>query len=264
MRTPYVTAKNRVLDRATRWLRPLQRALDEADSPVDFFFRDDDVGWDDSRLFELLDVFAARSLPLDLAVIPLELTEKRADALCERVASGPGSIDFHQHGFSHLNHESTGRKYEFGPSRPKWLQERDILEGRKRLEDLLGPSVAPIFTPPWNRCTSITAQCLAELEFEVLSREWRAMPFGLEGLAELPIRVDWFAHRKRVRLDRDELGALIGEAARSGGPVGLMFHHAPMNRDELAGAGDLLDVLAQHPNASACSMRMLAGATERK
>jgi hypothetical protein len=251
-------------DRATRWLQPLKSALDEADRPLDFFFRDDDVGWDDSRLFELLDVFAARSLPLDLAVIPLELTGRLADALSERVSSGSGSIDFHQHGFSHSNHESTGRKYEFGPSRPRWLQERDILEGRKLLEGLLGPSVAPIFTPPWNRCTPTTAQCLAELGFKVLSREWRAVPFGQEGLAELPIRVDWFAHLKHVRLDRNELGALIGEAARSGGPVGLMFHHAAMNRDDLAAMGDLLDVLAQHCNSSAWPMRMLARAPAQK
>ena len=32
-------------------------------------------------------------------------------------------------------------------------------------------AVDPIFTPPWNRCTQATADCLAMLGYRVLSRD---------------------------------------------------------------------------------------------
>ena len=51
------------------WLYPLRQVLDQATEPVAFFFRDDDVGWESSRLYRLLDVFAELAVPIDLAVI---------------------------------------------------------------------------------------------------------------------------------------------------------------------------------------------------
>lgn len=244
---------------AGTWLDRIQEALDGAHRPVGFFFRDDDVGWGDDRLWELLDLFAEHGLPADLAVIPDELTEGLARGLLARAESSPRRLGFHQHGFAHVNHEPVGRKHEFGPSRSTWLQRRDIAEGRKRLRDLLGPSVDPIFTPPWNRCTHATGRCLVELGFDVLSREARAAPFAIPGLVELPIRVDWFAHRKRVRLSPAEFGALVVTAIHEGGPIGVMFHHAVMDVHERAAAGALLALIAQHPMASPGPAGALAG-----
>ena len=40
------------------WLAPVAAALDAAPAPVNVFFRDDDAGWDDGRLLELLGRFA--------------------------------------------------------------------------------------------------------------------------------------------------------------------------------------------------------------
>ena len=237
----------------------VQAALDAASGPVDFFFRDDDVGWGTDRLWPLLDLFAAHGLPIDLAVIPTELTRPSASRLLARTSSAP--IRLHQHGFAHVNHEPYGRKHEFGPSRPAARQRRDIAEGRRRLDDLLGTSVDPIFTPPWNRCIPGTGWCLAALGFRVLSREARAEPLGIPGLAELPVSVDWFAHRKRVRLTADELDVRAAAAIRHGRPVGVMFHHAVMDEDERAGAGALLTRIAGHPAARPGPMRLVAGTT---
>ena len=50
--------------RSGSWLDPVRKSLDEAHEPVDLFFRDDDVGWDDRHLWELLDLFAKYTLPL--------------------------------------------------------------------------------------------------------------------------------------------------------------------------------------------------------
>ena len=96
------------------WLDPVRRALDEGPSTV--FFRDDDAGWGDERLWALLDLFDRRALPVDLAVIPAELHPTLTAELTVRARAG--RVHLHQHGFAHVNHEPTGRKCEFGPARP--------------------------------------------------------------------------------------------------------------------------------------------------
>jgi len=238
----------------TSWLRPVAAALDAARAPVPVFFRDDDAGWDDARLFALLDAFAARSLPVDLAVIPRAL----GPALARELLARPG-VGLHQHGLAHVNHESAGRKCEFGPSRPAAAQRGDIEEGRARLAALFGGRADPIFTPPWNRCTADTGRCLAELGFAALSRESRAAPLGVPGLRELPVAIDWFAHRHGERLSPHALGDRIAAAIAAGGPVGLMFHHAIMDAGERRRAGELLDLLAGHDRAGAAPMPALVG-----
>jgi peptidoglycan/xylan/chitin deacetylase (PgdA/CDA1 family) len=236
------------------WLDPVRSALDDAPAPVEMFFRDDDGGWGGRRLPALLDLIERTGLPLDLAVIPTALDRRLAEELRARPWVG-----VHQHGYSHRNHEPDGRKLEFGPSRTPAEQRRDIENGAAWLADLLGDRVQPIFTPPWNRCTADTGRCLVELGFRVLSRESRAAPLGLADLHELPIRVDWFAHRNRLRLSPPELGARIAAEIRAGGTVGLMFHHAAMDAGDLRRADELLALLAGHPRVSAGSILQLTG-----
>ena len=234
------------------WLRPVEEALGAADRAVRFFFRDDDAGWGDVRLIELLDRFAACSLPVDLAVIPCELDARLAGELLSR----PG-VGLHQHGLAHVNHEREGRKCEFGPARAATAQRRDIEAGRARLAHLLGARVDPIFTPPWNRCTADTGRCLAALGFEVLSCEARVAPLDVPGLHELPVAIDWFAHRHGERLRPAELGRRIADVIGLGGPVGVMFHHAVMDDAEMRRAGELLSVIAGHSRARPALMMQL-------
>jgi hypothetical protein len=214
-----------------RWLDPVAEALDSARAPVEVFFRDDDAGWRDDRLRALLDRFEARGLPLDVAAIPQALGPGMARELVAR------GVPVHQHGLAHVNHEPEGRKHEFGPSRPRELQRRDIEAGRALLAERLDGALEPIFTPPWNRCTRDTALCLAELGFALLSRESRAEPFGVPGLRELAVSLDW------SRLEPHELAARFA-AARP--PIGVMFHHAEMDDADLARADELLALLAGH------------------
>lgn len=243
------------------WLDNLRRALDAAAGPVDFFFRDDDAGWCDERLFALLDLFERHSLPIDVAAIPRAVTRALAAELRARVAAAPGRVAVHQHGFAHLNHEAEGRKCEFGPSRPLALQRQDIESGRRLLAELHGLTASDVFTPPWNRCTEATGEALLAADFRVLSRDATARPLNLAGLLELPVRVDWFARRKGVRLSLEGLGELLAEAARDGAsPVGVMFHHEPMDDGELSRAGELLALLAAHPSARCRLMSALAQA----
>ena len=211
---------------------------------MEVFFRDDDAGWGDERLLELIGRFAEHGLPLDLAVIPAELTEPLAAALLERHAG------LHQHGYAHTNHELEGRKCEFGPSRDAVAQRADIAAGQERLRALLGDRLDPFFTPPWNRCTRATGEALVELGFTLLSREHRAEPLGL--LPELPVHLDV------ARLTPEELDTRFAAHVADGGPVGVMFHHAVMEPDDMARASDLLALLAGHERVVARTMAELS------
>jgi hypothetical protein len=224
-------------------LRKLLSSLDESTQPVDVFFRDDDAGWEDERLLELISRFASHGLPLDLAVIPAELTPALADRLLETHAG------LHQHGFAHTNHQAEGRKCEFGPARDRVAQEADIAAGQERLSALLGDRLDPFFTPPWNRCTRDTGEALVSLGFTLLSREHRAELLGL--LRELPVHLDV------ARLSPLELDERFAERVRAGGPIGVMFHHGVMEPDAMARASELLSVLAAHERVVPRAMRDL-------
>lgn len=244
----------------SNWLDPVRNALDKANDPALFFFRDDDAGWQDERLFRLLDLFADHDLPIDLAVIPQALTHTLARKISRRAGTNPERIGIHQHGFAHINHETEGRKCEFGPARSREAQERDIESGKNILAEQLGALVQPAFTPPWNRCSTVTGTCLARLGFQILSRDHSADPLNVAGLSELPVRIDWFAKRKGARLDPNQLGVLIAEAITDAKPVGIMFHHAIMDANERTGASDLLDLLATHNQSRCRLMSAIAGA----
>jgi hypothetical protein len=234
------------------WLDPLRAALDGAPEPVTVFFRDDDAGWRHDRLMMLLDLFAAREVPIDLAAIPLDASPALAAELCVR-ADG-GLVGIHQHGFAHVNHEREGRKCEFGPSRDADAQLADIRAGRERLGELFGEALQPMFTPPWNRCTEDTGAALLELGVGALSRDRTAVALGVPGLAELPVQVDWFAKRKGERLGRAAVGEQLGARAAEPAPLGVMLHHAEMEDEDMAATAELLDMVRTHGGARCLSM----------
>jgi len=163
----------------------------------------------------------------------------------------------HQHGYAHVNHEPEGRKYEFGVSRSAAEQSDDIAAGRELLGSQLG-DLAPVFTPPWNRCAPWTAEVLRDLGVAVLSRDLSAGVAGVPGLVELPVTVDWFAKRRKVPVDRTGRGELLAEMAREPRPVGVMLHHEVMSDQDLADTGALLALLAGHPAVAVAHLDELA------
>ena len=241
----------------SQWLHALHSILDRADEPVQFFFRDDDAGWDDARLYQLLDCFIQRSIALDLAVIPASLSESLARNLKACACACDIQLGLHQHGYTHTNHEVLGRKHEFGPSRNRTQQYQDLQAGQQRLQDLLGNTLDPIFTPPWNRCTEVTPACLTALGWRVLSRDSSALSLDCEGLLELPVSVDWLRQRQGVRISLSALGEWIARAAQESSVIGIMLHHAVMDPNDLDNLRALLDLLRVHPKAQCRLMREL-------
>ncbi len=211
----------------------MQRLRDALElGPVEVFFRDDDAGWEDARLLELIARF--EGFPLDLAVIPMELTERLAGAL--------EGVGCHQHGYAHTNHQLEGRKCEFGPARSKAQQRDDIAAGRERLSELLGDRLDPFFTPPWNRCTRDTGEVLRR------TRLHAALARAPGGAARAAPRAPG-PPRRRAAYRRNELDERFAGFVRAGGPVGVMFHHGVMEPPDMAFASELLTVL-QHPNVT--------------
>jgi peptidoglycan/xylan/chitin deacetylase (PgdA/CDA1 family) len=248
----------------TNWLDPLRKTLDEVSRSIPFFFRDDDVGWEDARLFELLDVFADYNVPIDLAVIPKSISRQTAACLRKRLEESPAYVSAHQHGYAHVNHEQTGRKCEFGDSRSSEERHADIAAGKVLLSDLIGPFTDSIFTPPWNRCTASTAACLRREGFTLLSRDITATPFNTPELVELPVSIDWFGHRKKVRMTPNEIGESLSKAASSNAPVGVMLHHELIDDEERQRIGELLELLSSHFQVHCRLMRDLVPPSERK
>ena len=234
---------------------PLCQALDAAAAPVNFFIRDDDAGWADERLIALLRSVEALRVPIDLAAIPVALTPPLARELTARRKGGQ-RIGVHQHGFAHLNHESTGRSSEFGPARTLGQREADLRQGQERLADLCGDAVDSIFTPPWNRLAADTAELLAGLGFGPLSRDVGAAPQHV--MTELSVHCDW---SRQWRLASAHAGAAskrvaleLARYAVPGASVGLMLHHETMSDLELAELSKLLSVWTRHRNARWCAM----------
>jgi hypothetical protein len=227
----------------SNWLDPVRLALDRITSPVTLFFRDDDAGWEDEKLFRLLDIVATYQTPIALAAIPMAIGPDLAAELRSILTTDTSLVSVHPHGYAHINHEASGRKSEFGASRPRDLQRQDLADGRRWLEDLLACALPPIFTPPWNRCTRETADCLAELGVRVLSRDVAAERFGLASLLELPVSHDW-SGRRGVRRGSIAWGETIACAIAPGATVGIMLHHAVMTADDHRMLSDLLNILA--------------------
>jgi len=244
------------------WLTPVRAVLDRRAEPVRFFFRDDDAGWDDARLFRLMDAFADHGSPLDLAVIPASLSPGLASELLRRRARSGLLFGLHQHGWSHTNHEAAGRKCEFGTARSASRQAEDIANGARVLRDALGEAVDPVFTPPWNRCTQDTADQLAAQGFSVLSRDRTATRLLPRTLVELPVSVDWTGAWNRRGGERGVAEA-IGVAADGDSPVGIMLHHATMDSAQCHRVGELLALLRRHAGAQSFNMNQLAAPCDR-
>jgi hypothetical protein len=244
----------------------LMPVLEALPARVDVFIRDDDAGWNDAQLLALLDVTERCGVPIDLAAIPGAMTSGLARFLRARIAAAPGRVGVHQHGSTHLNHESEGRKCEFGVSRGAAAQRADLARGQAQLREHFGDLLLPIFTPPWNRCTEATTALLAELGFAALSRDRGARPTQ-HALQEIAVDVDWSKHWHTQGCEHGREGGAsamaaafaraLRERAADGQPLGLMLHHAVMQPDERAALEALLGALARHPRLRWRSMREL-------
>jgi len=231
--------------------------LDSRSVPLKVFFRNDDGGWADASLQKLADEFIQQDLPLDIAVIPDALSQESIDVITG-LLEGSNRIAIHQHGFSHVNHQLSGRSCEFGSDRNYDQQLQDIAKGQKKLASAFGVAVKPIFTPPWNRCTSDTAAALQSLGFQQLSRIINSEPIDRK-IPELPVAVDWLKKRKGERLNTAQLANYIcGLFNTDDEVIGVMLHHEHMNHENRDLLGEFVEMLRASHKVSFHSMMDIA------
>lgn len=193
-------------------------------SSANVFFRADDVAVPSATFCRMINIFKKYQMPLCLAVVPSWFTAPRADTLL-KTADSQELFCWHQHGWQHKNHELSGKKQEFGESRAENAVRDDISRGAARLADLLGENFYPVFTPPWNRCGSVTLSCLKQLSFKGLSRSAGASPPSPAGLADYQVNVD--LHTRKEPDPALSLNSLLDELRDSfKSPLtGIMLHH---------------------------------------
>lgn len=237
------------------WLVAATEVLDRSVKPVRIFFRNDDAGWANDKLYWLLDEFAQSGTPIDVAVIPEALDQGLADELLSRWYQNQHLIGLHQHGFSHINHEPAGRKCEFGNARSKMEQKDTIQNGRERLKEAFGNALDPIFTPPWNRCTQITVECLEELDFRILSQDITAAKLDSPALRQVPVHIDWSRMMRQSPDSLNVLGQAIAIQLQKNDLTGIMLHHADIDETNWKPMAELLTLFSQHDNVQKMLIR---------
>jgi hypothetical protein len=239
------------------YLSPVLEALDATRAPLDFFLRDDDAGWDDARLIALLQTSARAGVPIDLAAIPMAVSESLARELCSRIDAMPNLIGVHQHGYAHTNHQTEGRACEFGSARNAQMQEMDLVRGRAMLLRQFGSRLDSLFTPPWNRCVPQTIAALETLGYLAISRNRGALP--QHSLPELQVDIDWCKHCRAGGsiAVANALATAIRDRDADAEPLGLMLHHAVMESRELDLLESWLSALARHSRVRWCLMGTL-------
>lgn len=236
----------------------LRAALAQAQATgkiVNIFFRDDDVDEDEASLRRLLNIFAARRVPIVLGVIPAQLTENGISLLKQF----PAVAEIVQHGWQHTNHESTGRKCEFGASRNFAEQCDDIARGQARMNEVFGENWFPAFIPPWNRCTRDTHEALNKLGFRVLSTlRGKDLSEDFRG-QKIPVTLDIYEWRDAAKCKTEvEIFRTLTEQITHDFPIGIMLHHKVMSDEAFAILEKLLDELMRFSNVRFQTLESLA------
>lgn len=237
--------------------RLLDKVLAPIRKPVAVYFRADDIAVTDPDTSRLLDLFANLQVPLALALIPAWLTPSRWKMLRKWDDTNPHLWCWHTHGWRHLNHETAGKKSEFGPSRSEDAILSDLIRGMERMRALLKDRFCPVFTPPWNRCTESTLDSLEALGYRAVSRFVGASPAAPQGLTDLPASVDLHTRKEAsANAGWQALFRQIQDAFQTG-RCGFMIHHQRMNANAFRYLAGLLALLSHHDRIRLVSMQTL-------
>jgi len=222
---------------------------------VEVFFRADDIGMVDTEFILMMELFQKYRVPLCLAVVPVWMSRERWLKMSSLFREEELWC-WHQHGYAHKNYESSGKKNEFGSSRSMEEIRNDLQQGRDHLEAVLGDTFCPVFTPPWNRCSRVTLDLLADLNFQAVSRS-----IGVAPRSELPdfsINVD--LHTGKEKDLQPAMDQLLNDwkVGVEHGCLGIMLHHQRMNSLAFAFLERLLQLLQGQAGVTFVSFRELS------
>lgn len=225
-----------------------------AGKQVEVFFRADDIGLVDANYMQMMELFITYRMPLCLAVVPRWLSKECWQEMA-RFSPDDQLWCWHQHGYSHENHEAAGKKNEFGLARAREEIGKDLLAGKEHLEAVLGELFCPVFTPPWNRCSSTTLELLRECKFRAVSRSTGVHPES--DLADICINVD--LHTGKENNQQQAVDRLLRDwrQAVEGGRLGIMLHHQRMNSRAFVFLDRLLQIMKRQETVRLSTFREL-------
>lgn len=227
--------------------------------PVKLFFRADDIGVPSKNYSQMMALFLKYRIPLCLAVVPSWITRQRWEAMQDLVKKGGELFCWHMHGFRHTNHETKGKKQEFGPARPPGKLFDDLSKGHDRLAAIMGHRLTPVFTPPWNRCTRETMVLLKKMGFQGISRDHGSLPEPPPGFRDFPVHVDLHTRKEK---NATEGWRQIQKALTTGmaSPAcGIMLHHMCMNEQAFIFLEYLLALIAGNRQIETVTYKDLIG-----
>lgn len=131
--------------------------------------RIDDIGKPESLNNTAIYELCKAGYKVTCAVVPLWLSQETIDFLLYCARSFPGTLEIHQHGYTHINHGDSYHKYEYGSGRSLQEQENTIREGKAILQQAFGDLFFPAFTPPYGEYDENTLQALAREGFPIMS-----------------------------------------------------------------------------------------------
>lgn len=237
-------------------LRQILSAHEGNTSPLQVFFRADDIAVVDPEFSRLMELFVRHDMPLCLAVVPGWLNAANWGHLRQFDLDNPLWC-WHQHGRSHINHETEGKKGEFEDSRSWEAIKADIEGGRNILVQKFGRHFCGVFTPPWNRCGRKTLELLPKLGFRAVSRSAGARPPAAGILPDLAVNVDLHTRKENdFATGWQNLLEEFTEAVKSD-RMGVMLHHQRMNDAAFDFLALLLAELRFRKNIICCSFRDL-------
>jgi predicted glycosyltransferase/peptidoglycan/xylan/chitin deacetylase (PgdA/CDA1 family) len=257
--TPKVLPKLQDYSLIESVLRPALQRLQTTATPCSIFMRDDDIDQDEDTLRQLCDVVLSKQLPLHVAIIPNTLTPAGIRVIKDAKRAYGENLELGQHGWQHLNHETSGRNCEFGPSRSFTEQLGDIASGKALLEDVFMEQFSPIFTPPWNRCTLDTHRALDQLGFKVFSKDTSHSSVTGYRFKEVSTTLDLYTWKEGANMKPPHI--IITEIIRqltAGETVGLLLHHKVMDADAFNFLDALLSQLKRYSFIQFRTLQQLA------
>ncbi len=131
--------------------------------------RIDDVGSFDQQKDKLIYELCKAGIQVTCAVVPTWLTLECIEFLKQIADKYPGSIEIHQHGYSHTNYSNDIEECEFGPLRSLKQQKQDIINGCEILRRAFSTLFFPVFTPPYCAYDYNTLIALKQVGFYAIS-----------------------------------------------------------------------------------------------
>ncbi len=218
-------------------------------SPRRVWWRDDDAVRVGPRLERLTALAARHRASLALAVIPYG-ADASVLAHCER----HGHVVL-QHGASHSNHQPSGKPAELGDARDVDAIVAELVAARRALAS---PAFLPVMVPPWNRMRGNLDGPLAAAGYVGVSLFGGPTRDGPLARVDTHLDpVDW--RGGRGLLATPSLSRMAEAAVASGGPIGLLTHHAVHKGDVWEFVDAVAALVARHPGAAWASARELFG-----